>query len=135
MIKSREQIGQLLLKSGAICEDDLATALKLQRRNRGRLGEIFVDIGVLAPKDLLDVLAERLNVKACILRHGLIDPAVVGVIDREEAKRRKVLPLFTVGNRLTVAMFEAQRLPQSQRLAARSWIESNTVLGLESTLN
>jgi len=135
MIKSPEQLGQLLLRSGAISEEDLATALKLQQHNRSRLGETLLEMGVLKPAQLLEVLAQRLGTKACILRHGLIDPAVTKLIDREEARRMRALPLFKVDNRLTVAMVEPQRLPLIDRLASLTGCEINPVLVLESNLS
>ncbi|MBN1347644.1 MAG: Flp pilus assembly complex ATPase component TadA [Phycisphaerae bacterium] len=134
MLKSREQIGQLLLQTGAITEEDLATALKLQQQNRARLGETLLEMGVIKPAHLLDVLSKRLGVKGCILRHGLIDPAVTRLVDRDEARRMKVLPLFRVQNRLTVAMVEPQRLPLIDALAAMTGCEINPVLVLESNL-
>jgi type IV pilus assembly protein PilB len=131
LIKSPEKLGTLLVRSGAITEEDLETALKLQRKDKGRLGETLVEMGVLSAKALVDVLAKRLGVKGCILRHGLIDPLVTKIIEREEAKRLKVLPLFKVENRLTVAMVEPQRLPVVDRLAAITGCEINPVLALE----
>jgi len=135
MIKSPEQIGTLLLRDGLIGEQDLASALELQQSSGSRLGEIFIQMGVLTPAQLLDVLGKRLNVKSCILRHGLIDPAVSGLIDPDEAKRMKVLPMFKVGRRLTIAMVEPQRLPLIDRLAALTGCEINPVLVLESNLS
>jgi type IV pilus assembly protein PilB len=131
-IKNPERLGTLLVRSGAIGEEDLATALKLQQRDKGRLGETLIEMGVLTPQGLLDVLSRRLGIKPCILRHGLIDPSVAGMLDRDEAKRLKVLPLFKVHNRLTIAMVEPQRLPIIDRLANITQCDINPVLVLES---
>lgn len=134
MIKSTEQVGQLLIKMGAIDEEDLSTALKLQQKNRARLGETLLEMGVIKPAQLLEALSTRLGVKGCILRHGLIDPAIAKMIDRDEARQMKVLPLFKVGDRLTVAMVEPQRLPLIDRLVTMTGCEINPVLALESNL-
>lgn len=135
VIKSPEKLGTLLIRSGAITEQDLETALKLQKQEHGRLGETLIEMGVLTAKVLVDILAERLRVKGCILRHGLVDPAVTALFDREEARRLKVLPMFKVNNRLTVAMVEPQRLPVIDRLAASTGCEINPVLVLEKNYN
>ncbi len=131
LIQSQEKLGTLLVRSGAITEEDLTAALKLQRTDRGKLGETLIDMGVLSPQALLDVLAERLGVKGCLLRHGLVDPAAVKLIDREEARRLRVLPLYKVHNRLTVAMVEPQHLPAIDRLANVAGCEINPVLVME----
>ena len=131
LVQGQEKLGTLLIKSGAITEEDLETALKLQRQDKGRLGETLIDMGVLSPQVLVDVLASRLGVKGCVLRHGLVDPAVTQVIDRDEARRLRVLPLFRVNNRLTVAMVEPQHLPAVDRLASLTRCEINPVLVME----
>jgi len=131
LIQGQEKLGTILVKAGVITEQDLETALRLQRQDKGRLGETLIEMGVLSPQVLVDVLASRLGVKGCVLRHGLVDPAVTGIIDREEAKRLRVLPLFKVNNRLTVAMVEPQHLPAVDRLASLTGCEINPVLVME----
>jgi len=59
-------------------------------------------------------------------------PAAAKLIEREEAKRLKVLPMFKVRNRLTVAMAEPQNLPAIDRIAQLTGCEIHPVLALES---
>ncbi len=131
LIQGQEKLGTILVKAGVITEEDLETALRLQRQDKGRLGETLIEMGVLSPQVLVDVLASRLGVKGCVLRHGLVDPAVTGIIDRDEAKRLRILPMFKVNNRLTVAMVEPQHLPAIDRLASLTGCEINPVLVME----
>ena len=56
-IKSPEKLGTLLIRSGAISEQDLETALKLQKQEHGRLGETLIEMGVLSAKVLVGILA------------------------------------------------------------------------------
>jgi type IV pilus assembly protein PilB len=131
LAQGQEKLGTLLVRSGAITQEDLETALKLQRQDKGRLGETLIEMGALSPQVLVEVLAARLGVKGCVLRHGLVDPAVTRIIDRDEARRLRVLPLFKVSNRLTVAMVEPQHLPAIDRLAGLTGCEINPVLVME----
>jgi type IV pilus assembly protein PilB len=130
-IRAQERLGTLLLRSGVITEDDLKAALKVQQNRKGKLGETLIEMGILTPQDLLDVLGKRLGVKGCYLRHGLVDPSVTNLFDREEARQLKVLPLFKVHNVLTVAMVEPQRLPVIDRLGSATGCEINPVLVME----
>ncbi len=131
LIQGQERLGTLLVKAGLVSENDLTTALKLQRQDKSRLGETLIEMGVLSPQDLVNVLASRLGVKGCVLRHGLVDPAVTRLIDRDEAHRLRVLPMFKVHNRLTVAMVEPQHLPAIDRLSSLTGCEINPVLVME----
>jgi type IV pilus assembly protein PilB len=128
------KLGQLLVEQGLVSEADLLRALEAQNKDNKRLGEVLIDMGILSPKAMLSALAKQLKVKCCHLRHGLIDPAVARLVDREQAARLRVLPLFKVGNTLTVAMAEPQSLPSVDLLSAVTGCQINPVLALESNI-
>jgi len=126
-----DKLGEVLLAEGLVSEADLLRALKHQHADNKRLGELLIELHLLSPTVLLSALAKQLNVKACQLRHGLIDPSVARLLDHDEATRLKALPLFKVANTLTVAMAEPQSLPTIDRLALLTRCEINPVLALE----
>ena len=128
------KLGELLVSEGLLSEDELLRALKLQSRDNKRLGEVLIENGILPVQALLSSLARQLKIKWCQLRHGLIDPDVARLLERDEAERLKVLPLFKVEGRLTVAMAEPQSLPTLDRVAALTGCEINPVLALESNI-
>ncbi len=133
-LKRTSKLGQLLLDQGLVTEADLRRALEAQGKDNKRLGEALIDLGILSPKAMLSALSRQLEVKACQLRHGLIDPAVARLLDRDEAARLKALPLFKVGDTLTVAMAEPQSLPTIDRLSALTGCRINPVLALERNI-
>lgn len=133
-LKRANKLGQLLLDEGLVTEDDLRRALEAQSKDNKRLGEQLIDLGILSPKAMLSALAKQLGVKGCQLRHGLIDPGVARLLDREEAARLKALPMFKVGDTVTVAMAEPQSLPTIDRLSALTGCQVNPVLALESNI-
>jgi type IV pilus assembly protein PilB len=128
------KLGRDLMAEGSITEEQLAAALREQERTGERLGEILVNMEFITPAKLIGVLARRLGVKGCHLRHGLIDPKVARMLAREEAERLSVLPMFLVRGRLTVAMAEPQSLPTIDRLAKLLKCEIHPVLALESNI-
>jgi type IV pilus assembly protein PilB len=128
------KLGEMLVAEGLVSEDDLLRALKHQHSDNKRLGELLIDLKLLSPTALLSALAKQLNVKACQLRHGLIDPNIARLLDQEEAKRLKALPLFKVGKTLTVAMAEPQSLPTIDRLSLLTGCDINPVLALETNI-
>ncbi len=124
----------MLIEQGLITEDQLQEALDAQKSGNKRLGETLVDLDVLNANTLVNAIARQIGVRGCHLRHGLIDPKVVQLIDREEAKRLVVLPLFKVEDRLTVAMAEPQSLPKVDRLARLTGCKINPVMALQSNI-
>jgi len=133
--KRSHKLGSLLVEQGLISEEDLTRALESQKSGQKRLGETLVALDIVSASTLVHAIASQVGVKGCILRHGLIDPKAVQCIDREEAQRLKVLPLFLVDGRLTVAMAEPQSLPTIDRLAQLTGCQINPVLALESNIN
>lgn len=115
-IENAVRLGEQLIDDGLITQEQLAAALVRQQESGGRIGSALVGIGAISSAALVHTLAKRLDVKGCVLRHGLIDPKVAKCIPKEEAERLRVLPLFQVRGELTVAMVEPQSLPVQDRL-------------------
>jgi type IV pilus assembly protein PilB len=128
------KLGEVLIAEGLVTEADLGRALSQQSKDNRRLGEVLVAQGVLSNTALVNALAKHMGVKACHLRHGLIDPRAARLITRDEAAALKALPLFKVGDRLTVAMSEPQSLPAIDRLVRLTGCEINPVLSLENNI-
>jgi len=133
-LQRSSRLGQELLDAGVISEEQLQTAVRAQQTGGGRLGEALVRTGAITTATLLKILAARLGVKSCALRHGLIDPKVAKLITREESERMRVLPMFRVHDRLTVAMAEPQFLPVIDQLERMTSCRVNPVLALEANI-
>ncbi len=93
---------------------------------------LLVDQGIVSGQTLVHSLAKCLGVRGCHLRHGLIDPTLISEIGEDECEKSVVIPMFKVGNTLTVAMAEPQSLRRSTDCVARpvaisdrSLLESN----------
>jgi len=133
-IESAVRLGDQLVRDGLITAEQLAEALARQQSAGGRIGSALIDTGAISSGNLVEALARRLNVKGCVLRHGLIDPKVAKCIAKEEAERLRALPLFRVNGELTVAMTEPQSLPVQDRLSALTGCTIRPVLVLEENL-
>ena len=102
--QARVPIGEALIAEGALTEEQLAQALEEQQATGRRLGELLVQSRLVNPAVLVRTLARGLGVRGCVLRHGMVDPALMELIGEDEATRLKVIPMFNVHGTLTVAM-------------------------------
>ncbi len=128
------RIGEVLVEAGVLSEKQLAEALAAQSARKLRLGEMLVADGVVRPPEFVRTLAKYLGVRGCVLRHGLIDPSLLGLIGEEEAARLKSVPMFKVHDTLTVAMAEPQALPMLDDLRLRTGCTIRPVLALEENI-
>ncbi len=134
MADDRPRLGDALVEEGVLTQDQLMVALKEQKASGRMLGELLVDQGVLSGSAAVRTLARQLGVKGCMLRHGLIDPALLPLIGQEEAERLHAIPLFRVRDTITVAMAEPQSLPAIDRLRQLTGCRIHSVLALDSNI-
>jgi type IV pilus assembly protein PilB len=98
------KLGDLLLKQKLITQDQLETALKLQREEGGKIGEALVRVGAVSESDITETLSQQFGVPSIDLAHFEIDPAIIKVVPGEVARKYGVLPVNKTGATLTIAM-------------------------------
>lgn len=130
----KPRLGESLVKRGALSEQQLSRALAEQRSSGAMLGEMLVQQGLISTQTMVDAVSETLGVPGIVLRHGLIDPAVISLLDEEEAQRLCAIPMFKVRDTLTVALSEPQSLPKLDRLRQLTKCRIRPVLALEGNI-
>ncbi|MFO0856492.1 MAG: ATPase, T2SS/T4P/T4SS family [Phycisphaerales bacterium] len=131
----RLRVGDVLVAEGALTREQLERALSEQKSVGKMIGEVLVGQGVISPGALVRALSKVIGVPGCVLRHGLIDPSLIkSLISAEECVRLKVIPMFRVGDTLTIAMSEPQNLPTLDRIRQLTNCKVRPVLVLESNL-
>jgi type II secretory ATPase GspE/PulE/Tfp pilus assembly ATPase PilB-like protein len=97
-------LGGLLVDDGVISGEQLEQALELQRTRQGTpLGEVLIEMELLARSDLHRVLARKLGIPSVDLRRFCVDPDVLRLVPQELMRRHHVLPLCTFNGRLVLA--------------------------------
>ncbi len=133
-VPGRLRLGDVLLDQGLITKDQLEQALSDQKASGKLLGELLVERGLIPASVLVQTIAAAIGLRGCVLRHGLIDPALLATIGPDEAQRLKAIPMFKLGNMMTVAMAEPQSLPAISTLRRITGCEIQPVFALESNV-
>ena len=110
-LTERQRLGDRLLAAKLVSPQQISEALALQEKTGKRLGTIVIDKGWVSDHDLVKLLSTQLSVPHVRLRSHIYDPAVVGLLDRDIARRLKVLPLFKVRGILFLATSNPQAMP------------------------
>ena len=102
------QLGQLLIERGYLKAEQLDQALAHQKQNHNTLllGEVLQQLGMCTEDQIMEALALGYGVPFARISPKVADPKVIDVLPREFLDRHRVLPLFKVRNRLTVAVNE-----------------------------
>lgn len=105
-----EKLGEMLLKSGLITEQQLQEALKLQKTSGGKLGFNLVKLGYVKEEDITSLLAEQYGVPAIHLEHFEIEQEVLNLVPQEICQKFLLIPIERTGATLTVAMADPSNI-------------------------
>jgi type IV pilus assembly protein PilB len=103
-VKRKAKLGELLVSSGRLSQEQIDSALKRARDAGGMLGETLVDMGLLKSLEILKIVGSQLGLPCIELRPGCIDPEALTYIPKDKAHYYGVIPMFHVEDRLTVAI-------------------------------
>lgn len=100
------RLGDLLVSSGVITEEQLQIALNKQKEiGQGkRLGTVLIELGIITENQLIETLQMQLGIDYIDLNNTTISPDMVSVLPKNIAKKNMVIPIKVVGNELYLAM-------------------------------
>jgi len=128
------KLGQLLLASNIITEEQLKDALGFQRREGGRLGSNLVKLGYLTEEDLVAFLSKQYNVPSINLSEYNVDPSLVKLIPVDMARKYLIMPVARVGSTLTVAMADPTNVFAIDDVKFRTGYNVEVVVSSESAI-
>ncbi len=100
------KIGEILVSSGIITEDQLKAALNGQRQLGGTVGENLIRLGYLSEEVLLNALSEQTGLQHINLTRVEIPPSIQRLIKLETVRSRRLIPIGFEGKRLVVGMVD-----------------------------
>ncbi len=105
-MKQREsfRLGDLLVKVGAITEEQLKFALELQKEKRRKLGDVLQELEFVTEKQIIEALEFQLGIPQVDLEKYYIDPEIPRLVSEDFARKNKLIPIKKQGMVLHVAM-------------------------------
>lgn len=103
MATTRKRLGDLLVESGLITEEQLQSALEDKPRDQ-KLGDLLLQRGYITEQQLIEVLEFQLGIPHINLFRYPFDPKLFNVVPKEFAKRNLLVPLKAEEDKLFVAM-------------------------------
>lgn len=115
----KRKLGDLLLESRRLSLAHLSEALKVQKTSGGLLGDVLVDLGYVAERELVDVLAAQLKLEARPLDFDALRREDVELIP--ECACREHLMVVADASRRPVVV--AAAVPGDARM--KNWLDAN----------
>ncbi|MEK4246128.1 GspE/PulE family protein [Psychrobacillus sp. FSL K6-2684] len=103
--KTRKLLGDLLVESNVISDEQLHFALSQKRRDE-KLGDYLITENLITEQQLIEVLEFQLGIPHVNLNQYSIDPELLQLVPKELAKRTNIMPLKKNKNKLLIAMVD-----------------------------
>ncbi len=106
MAEKKLKIGEILVSSGVIKEEELSEALRSQHQLGGTLGENLIRMGFLTEDALLQALTEQTGMQHINLTKLEVPASVQRLVKAETVRLHRLLPIGFEGKRLVVGMVD-----------------------------
>jgi type IV pilus assembly protein PilB len=94
----------MLLEAGEVSRRELDRALRVQKAEGGRIGEVLLRLGCVSEATIARVLGSQLQIPYIPIQKWPLDPALRDRLPRETAERHTCLVLGREAGRLGVAL-------------------------------
>lgn len=136
MQKKNLKLGELLLNSKMIKKEELEIALIEQKNTNKKLGEIFVEKGILTNTEIINILSAQLGFRKVDIRKYPINIKAVHMIPGSMAKKYKLIPIDKIEGKLVVAMADPLNFYARDDIKLFTKMDLEIVISLEDeTMN
>lgn len=90
--RKKLRLGDVLINSGVITEEQLEKGLQLQKGSGRKLGETLVDEGIVTEENILRALSSQLKLGIIDLQNVTIEENVLSLIPANVLKKHKMIP-------------------------------------------
>jgi type IV pilus assembly protein PilB len=99
-------LGRILIKMGLLTRDKVHKALVLQKKNGGKLGQVFIEQGFIKPAELRIALAAQRGMEFVDIKDLEISKEIQERVPSQMARTYEIIPVEydKSRNQLTVAM-------------------------------
>ncbi|MBF0311704.1 MAG: type II/IV secretion system protein [Magnetococcales bacterium] len=137
-VKERRRIGDILLESGALDEDQLGIALKEQKKSGQQLGRLVVKLGFVPDYVMRNLLGRALDKPVIDLRETAPDAKALSLMSKKLVDHYQVIPVFwdETALILTLAMSDPQDVAAIDKIQAniQPGIRIETLLATEADI-
>ena len=119
--KHVDPLGQVLVSTGLITEDQLSEALKKHLQTGHRLGQTLINMNLISSQDVGRMLEKKLKVPYFSLKGWIPDPAIFHLFNAEFIFHHRVVPIGISEGSVRVAMcdpFDLRTLDAIERITA-----------------
>jgi type IV pilus assembly protein PilB len=134
MAEERKSFGDFLVERGVIAPDQLRKAIQEQKQKGEKLEQAIVRLKYAEEEPVLKSLAEYFNLPYVDLDTYIIDEEITKIIPEEMAIRHTLIPIFKIGNTLTIALADPLNIHAVDEVRNRAKTDLEIVVSTEEKI-
>lgn len=134
MPNKKMRLGDILIQSGIISQEQLDHALILQKEKNKKLGELLIDENILTEEQILGVLEYQLGIPYVDLNKYYIDPKAPKIISESLAKKHNLIPIGMNRGKLMVAMSDPLDMIATDDIRITTGLELDLVISSKNDI-
>ncbi|MFQ5796427.1 MAG: GspE/PulE family protein, partial [Candidatus Bipolaricaulia bacterium] len=133
MPQRKRRLGDLLIEMGVLTEEELLRAIDIQANSERsqKLGEILIDEKVIDTQTLGKALSMQSGYEYVSLEGWMIEPWVLGLIDKDFAQKNHLIPLSQEDHRLIIAIANPNDVVTIDDLELQTGLEIETKISTD----
>ncbi len=100
----RKRLGEVLVESGLLTEEQVQKALSIQKKKRQKLGTVLIHEGFVTKEQITEALSKKLKIPIVLCHELKIDGDLKRLVPKEMALENLIFPIEFKNNVLTLAM-------------------------------
>jgi len=132
MIKRR--IGDILIEKGLVTDEQVLTALSLQKTNKRKLGMILVGLGYLTEEEIIQTLSEKFDYEVMDCGELVLSEQLMILVPRRIAEKEVMIPISLDGKHLKIAASDPLNLGAVDDLKFRTGLKIDIILATETSI-
>jgi len=134
MFSLKDRLVSLLIDKKLINEEQLRSALEIQKQKGGRLSDILVELNFIKSSDLKIVLSQGLELPVIDLKRYKIEHEVANIIPENIARHYQIVPISRMGDTLTIAMADPLNIFAIDHIQALTGYKINPIISEEKDI-
>ncbi len=129
--ESHATIWDILTEKGILLPEQLSLAKKQAQELNEPLRQSVIKLGMITEKELIENIAEYLDIPFMDISTFHIKKNVFSLVPENMAKKHLIMPLFKIGNALTIAMVDPMNLYAVDDLRTQTTLDIKIVISTE----
>ena len=131
----KKKLGEMLVESGILTQEQLDLALENQKRTDMRLGQFLVNGGGISEHQLVSLISRQQRIDRYDPNRHPVDESLKELIPVDFARKNQLVPIRKTDGLLTVAMFDPMDIKALDAAEAESNLEVEAIICTEGELN